>query len=96
MKETSRVLAYIFFLLTFATSCTTSSLVSGVSKTSEITCPKCHFTKQEKLPTKYCLFEYSCTNCNAQLTPENGDCCVFCTYGSYKCPSIQEGELNAK
>ncbi|MFA9408701.1 MAG: GDCCVxC domain-containing (seleno)protein, partial [Candidatus Dadabacteria bacterium] len=25
------------------------------------------------------------------LKPKPGDCCVFCSYGSVKCPSIQEG-----
>ncbi|WP_435522049.1 GDCCVxC domain-containing (seleno)protein [Cupriavidus taiwanensis] len=24
------------------------------------------------------------------LRPRQGDCCVFCSYGSNKCPSIQQ------
>jgi hypothetical protein len=26
----------------------------------------------------------------AQLRPKPGDCCVFCSFGSVKCPPIQE------
>jgi hypothetical protein len=26
------------------------------------------------------------------LRPEAGDCCVYCTYGSVKCPPIQSRE----
>ncbi len=60
------------------------------SETSEITCPKCGHKKVEKLPTEVCLFKYTCENCQAELTPAVGDCCVFCTYGTHKCPSMQE------
>jgi rubredoxin len=56
---------------------------------SEITCPKCGFKKKEIMPTDVCLLKYTCTSCRAELFPKEGDCCVFCTYGTYKCPSKQ-------
>ncbi|WP_076377472.1 GDCCVxC domain-containing (seleno)protein [Mucilaginibacter lappiensis] len=56
---------------------------------SEITCPVCGFKKQEKMPVDACQYFYQCGNCNALLKPMEGDCCVFCSYGSYKCPPIQ-------
>ena len=41
------------------------------------------------MPTDACLFFYDCESCGAQLKPEPGDCCVFCSYGSVPCPPIQ-------
>jgi hypothetical protein len=41
------------------------------------------------MPTDVCLFFYDCSQCNAQLKPKPGDCCVFCSYGSVACPPIQ-------
>lgn len=61
-----------------------------VSATSDITCPHCGFTKTEPLPTEYCKIKYTCTSCGQELTPKDGDCCVFCTHGTHKCPSMQE------
>ena len=56
---------------------------------SEITCPKCNFTKKEKMPTDICLLKYTCTSCKTELFPKEEDCCVFCSYGTEKCPSMQ-------
>lgn len=58
--------------------------------TSELTCPECGFEKAEEMPTDSCVFFYECTNCHAVLKPKKGDCCVFCSYGTVKCPSMQE------
>lgn len=57
---------------------------------SKITCPECGFEKQEKMPTDACAFFYECSNCHKVIRPKEGDCCVFCSYGSVACPSIQE------
>ena len=56
---------------------------------SEITCPKCGFKKTELLPTEVCLLRYTCKTCGYEMTPDEDDCCVFCTYGNVKCPSMQ-------
>jgi len=60
-----------------------------ISVSSVITCPKCQFKKTEKLPTEVCQLAYTCQNCKTVLHPKKGDCCVFCTYGDHKCPSMQ-------
>ncbi len=57
---------------------------------SILTCPHCGFTKQETMPTDACQFYYKCEGCNALLRPNLGDCCVFCSFGSVKCPPIQQ------
>ena len=62
------------------------------STTSEITCPKCGHKETEELPTTSCLISYDCKKCGETLVPEGEDCCVFCTHGTHKCPSIQEKE----
>lgn len=56
---------------------------------SIITCPLCGFKKQEMMPTDACQFFYECTNCKTVLRPKSGECCVFCSYGTEKCPSKQ-------
>ena len=56
---------------------------------SVITCPHCATAKPETMPTDACRFFYMCTGCDKKLKPKNGDCCVFCSYGSVPCPPIQ-------
>ncbi|MFC2093039.1 GDCCVxC domain-containing (seleno)protein [Bacteroidota bacterium] len=56
---------------------------------SIITCPKCGHQKEEKMPTDACQYFYVCEICKERLKPKEGDCCVFCSYGSVPCPPIQ-------
>lgn len=64
---------------------------SSVEKSDSclITCPHCQYSKMELLPTEVCQIKYTCSNCDKVITPKDGDCCVFCSYGSHKCPSMQ-------
>ncbi|MCW3701354.1 hypothetical protein UE95_039425 [Burkholderia cenocepacia] len=57
---------------------------------SVLTCPHCGFTQREMMPTDTCQFFYECPGCHALLRPKQGDCCVFCSFGSMPCPSIQQ------
>ena len=57
---------------------------------STITCPKCGHQKEETMPEDSCQFFYECESCGEVLKPKSGDCCVYCSYGSVKCPPIQE------
>ncbi|AOE48788.1 hypothetical protein KS2013_56 [Kangiella sediminilitoris] len=59
---------------------------------SVITCPECGHQKEEVMPTDYCQFFYDCEACGTVLRPKEGDCCVYCSYGTVKCPPIQEGK----
>jgi hypothetical protein len=56
---------------------------------SVLTCPHCGHAKLEVMPTDACQFFYECEQCRALLRPKAGDCCVFCSYGSVKCPPVQ-------
>ena len=58
---------------------------------SVITCPNCGHSKEETMPTDSCQFFYQCDGCNEVLKPLDGDCCVYCSYGTVKCPPIQQG-----
>ncbi|WP_372882873.1 GDCCVxC domain-containing (seleno)protein [Psychromonas sp.] len=58
---------------------------------STITCPECGHQKSELMPTDYCQWFYECESCHYVLKPLPGDCCVFCSYGTVKCPPIQKG-----
>ncbi|MDE5417630.1 hypothetical protein L3049_06375 [Labilibaculum sp. DW002] len=59
---------------------------------SVITCPDCGYKKEEPMPSDSCQFFYECENCHVILKPKHGDCCVYCSYGTVKCPSIQKGK----
>ena len=59
---------------------------------SEIKCPKCHFIKLEIMPIDNCQIMYNCEKCNETLTPKEGDCCIFCSYGDTPCPPFQENK----
>jgi hypothetical protein len=74
--------------------CTTCVIYNGTSVElqSILTCPNCGYKKTEIMPTDACQFFYECENCKAVLRPKQGDCCVYCSYGTVKCPSIQVGE----
>jgi len=62
-----------------------------VISVSVITCPLCGNKKEEEMPINACQFFYECENCNKVLKPKEGDCCVYCSYGTNSCPPVQEG-----
>lgn len=64
--------------------------MSGVILDSALTCPQCHHTKLERMPTDACQWFYECEQCHVVLKPKAGDCCVFCSYGTVPCPPIQQ------
>ena len=66
--------------------------MSGLVPESALSCPFCGHVEVETMPTDACQFFYECRNCRAMLQPKPGDCCVFCSYGSVKCPPKQAGE----
>ena len=57
---------------------------------SIITCPECGFGREETMPTDQCLLIYTCRECGKSMHAKRGECCVFCAYGSIKCPSKQD------
>ena len=68
----------------------TSATETSIATRSVLTCPSCEHVKEEEMPTDSCTYFYECTGCGTLLRPLQGDCCVFCSYGTVKCPSIQQ------
>ncbi len=60
-----------------------------VELTSVITCPECGYQKTETMPTDSCQYFYDCEGCGVVLKPNEGDCCVYCSYGTVPCPPVQ-------
>lgn len=56
---------------------------------STLTCPRCGAVTDEVMPTDACLYFHECTACHVVLQPNHGDCCVFCSFGTVKCPPMQ-------
>ncbi|WP_299349623.1 GDCCVxC domain-containing (seleno)protein [uncultured Shimia sp.] len=59
---------------------------------STLTCPECGHSETHDMPTDACQWFLECPSCNVILKPREGDCCVFCSYGTVPCPPIQDGE----
>nr|WP_269465522.1 GDCCVxC domain-containing (seleno)protein [Zhongshania aliphaticivorans] len=43
------------------------------------------------MPADFCQWFYECHSCGTLIKPKAGDCCVYCSYGTVKCPPIQAG-----
>jgi hypothetical protein len=56
---------------------------------SVLTCPHCGHSTTETMPSDACLFFHDCVECHTVIRPKPGDCCVFCSFGSVKCPPVQ-------
>ena len=57
---------------------------------SVLTCPHCGLATRETMPTDACVFFYECNGCKTLMRPAAGHCCVFCSYGSVRCPPVQQ------
>lgn len=57
--------------------------------TSTITCSCCGHSETETMPLDACIYLYECVNCQNLMTPQSGDCCVFCSRGTHPCPTSQ-------
>jgi hypothetical protein len=70
--------------------CERSSGGTSMKRQSVLTCPNCGHQSRETMPTNACQFFYDCKRCGQRLKPKQGDCCVFCSYGTVPCPPMQE------
>ena len=59
---------------------------------SKLTCPECNAEHLENMLTDSCQYFYECASCKSILKPLDGDCCVYCSFGSVPCPPIQSGD----
>ena len=66
--------------------------MADVELLSTLTCPECGHVSQETMPINACQWFYECVACKTLLKPKAGDCCVYCSFGTVKCPPIQEGK----
>ncbi|NNF03885.1 MAG: hypothetical protein HKN17_05405 [Rhodothermales bacterium] len=61
-----------------------------IELTSTLTCPRCGRESEEQMPSDACQFFWECDVCGAVVKPLDGDCCVFCSYGTVPCPPVQK------
>ena len=57
--------------------------------TTTLRCPLCGQQESLTMPTDACVYFHECTGCKRLLRPKAGDCCVFCSYGTVRCPPEQ-------
>jgi len=63
--------------------------MESLQLSSIIRCPVCASENELVMPTDACQFLYACPHCQTVSRPLQGDCCVFCSYGSVACPPMQ-------
>ena len=63
---------------------------------SELLCPKCGHKMVDTMPTNACQWFYECEHCRMLISPKQGDCCVFCSFGSVPCPTEQQKAIQQK
>ncbi len=56
---------------------------------STVTCNNCGHNEPENMPLDACVYLYECRSCSTLMTPQAGDCCIFCSRGSHPCPTSQ-------
>ena len=61
----------------------------GTVQISVVTCPICRSQREEVMSPVTAVLTYECRFCHEVLRPRPGDHCVFCSYGSMKCPPAQ-------
>ncbi len=71
-----------------------TSSADSVILQSILTCPECGHSENEVMPTDACQFFYECKSCGILLRPMQGDCCVYCSFGSVVCPPMQKAPHN--
>lgn len=63
--------------------------IKNIEFCSTVICPKCGHSETETMLIDSCQWFYDCKGCAEVLKPKPGDCCIYCSYGSIPCPSIQ-------
>jgi len=66
--------------------------MTAFAPTSELRCPLCSHAELLPMPTDACVVFHRCSACGSLLRPKEGDCCVFCSYGSDRCPPVLQAE----
>ena len=59
-----------------------------ITKT-KLTCPICGFVQEVEMSENACQYFYECIHCGEILKPQDGNCCVFCSYAEDLCPPKQ-------
>ncbi|WP_431311370.1 GDCCVxC domain-containing (seleno)protein [Paraburkholderia aromaticivorans] len=44
------------------------------------------------MSTNACVWFYECEHCKATLRPKPGNCCVYCSYDTNRCPPMQQSD----
>ena len=69
-------------------------LIMSTELVNTIECPSCTHRKEEVMPMGEPKLSYDCTNCNTEIKPKEGDCCVFSSHGSTECPCPEDKKSN--
>ena len=60
-----------------------------VNRTSTLHCPYCRAGSHERMPMDRTLHEFQCLWCNRLVQQGPEEHCIYCAFGSRKCPQMQ-------
>ena len=64
-------------------------MAHSIVRVSTVTCPVCGAPRLETMPGHLPQVVYYCFSCGESSWKRDGDCCVYCSYGSVPCPVVQ-------
>lgn len=79
-----------YYALTKITKAEKLTMKLHLNTESTVTCNCCGHSETEIMPLDACVYLYECRSCKNLMTPQRGDCCIFCSRGSHPCPTSQK------
>lgn len=64
---------------------------STINRTCTLYCPHCRAGSHERMPMDGTLHEFHCHWCERLVRHGPEEHCIYCAFGSRKCPQMQRG-----
>lgn len=56
---------------------------------SVVKCPECGAFQMEEMPEEALVLAWECPGCGRVIRAAEGACCIYCSWGSVRCPRAQ-------
>ena len=64
--------------------------LGGIQLETTLKCPHCGVEQRATMPMSGKKMAQDCRYCYKPMAAKEGSHCVFCSYGSVKCPEVQQ------
>jgi hypothetical protein len=63
--------------------------IQDIELFSTLTCPNCGHHTEFQMPVHASKKFFECPHCKTSFSSKEDECCIFCTFGSVRCPATQ-------